>query len=724
MPAFQSKGKLLPSPIPEEIKRLKAGLRDSSVKARERMKTFNEALSVFNKFFPSIPSKKRSRSDSFSGDRCNALLSSGRSILGPAIGKMGMPNLSVAGDFEFEQQKSEERPKNVVPSKRTRTSLVDVRMDMRNNALVKQPGNADMERELLRVSNSGAVQGEDRTVSGGIDGWEKAKMKKKRSGIKIDVSPSMVSAKPVEGYRESKQGIQQRAVSDARSRLNNESHGFRSGIANGSVGVGKSEGISPPTGLGPRSSNPRSDPDNSSPLSDRRDRPVASDKERVNIRAVNKMNVCDEFSSGSPTSSSKMNASFRGPRSGSGVGPKLSPIVHRVASNDWELSHCTNKPPTAGGANNRKRTTSARSSSLPVTHWASQRPLKSSRSARRTNIVPIVSSNDETLSLDAMSDMAGDETGSGFARCLSSNSPRQVKLKDEKAGRNVQKVSPLVLPSRKNKLMTGEDKGDAVRRQGRTGRGITSSRSLMPMTVEKFGNVGTAKQLRSARLGLDKAESKAGRPPTRKLTDRKAYARQRHVAISAAADFLVGLEDGHEELVAAVNNLINSAHAFPNSFWRQMEPFFGFISDADFAYLKQQGNFELAKLGSTPVPSITNGCHTISSGCGLLEQERDGRIAAVIPDGEVLSPQLVLDTGDKNVISLCQRFIAALIPEEVSDCGNEDLPCDSYGTGFEMDGELGSNGLSHIVNFQSTGHTSFNGYRITGKPEHDDSEIA
>ncbi|XP_040968802.1 uncharacterized protein [Gossypium hirsutum] len=722
-PTVLSKGKLLTSPIPEEIKRLKAGLRDSSVKARERMKTFNEALSVFNKFFPSIPSKKRSRSDSFSGDRSNALLSSDRSILGPTIGKMGMHNLSVAGDFEFDQQQSEERPKNVVPSKRTRTSLVDLRMDMRNNALVKQPGNADRERELLRVSNSGAVQGEDRTVSGGIDGWEKAKMKKKRSGIKIDLSPSMVSAKPVEGYRESKQGIQQRAVSDARSRLNNESHGFRSGIANGSVGVGKLEGISLPTGLGPRSSNPRSDPDNSSPLSDRRDRPVASDKERVNIRAVNKMNVRDEFSSGSPTSSSKMNASVRGPRSGSGVSPKLSPIVHRVASNDWELSHCTNKPPTAGGANNRKRTTSARSSSLPVTHWASQRPLKSSRSARRTNIVPIVSSNDETPSLDAMSDMAGDETGSGFARRLSSNSPRQVKLKDEKAGRNVQKVSPLVLPSRKNKLMTGEDTGDAVRQQGRTGRGITSSRSLMPIMVEKFGNVGTAKQLRSARLGLDKAESKAGRPPTRKLTDRKAYARQRHVAISAAADFLVGLEDGHEELVAAVNNLINSAHAFPNSFWRQMEPFFGFISDADIAYLQQQGNYELAKLGSTPVPSITNGCHTIPNGCGLLEQERDGRIAAVIPDGEVVSPQLVLDTGDKNVISLCQRFIAALIPEEVSDCGNEDLPCDAYGTGFEMDGELGSNGLSHIVNFQSTGHTSFNGYRITGKPEHDDSEI-
>ena len=32
--------------------------------------------------------------------------------------------------------------------------------------------------------------------------------------------------------------------------------------------------------------------------------------------------------------------------------------------------------------------------------------------------------------------------------------------------------------------------------------------------------------------------SKAGRPPTRKLSDRKAYTRQKHTAISAATDFL------------------------------------------------------------------------------------------------------------------------------------------------------------------------------------------
>ena len=98
---------------------------------------------------------------------------------------------------------------------------------MRNNALVRQPGNADRDREMLRVSNSGAGQCEDRTLSGSVDGWEKAKMKKKRSVIKPDVSPSVVSTKPIEGYRESKQGIQQRPVTDTRSRLNSDSHGFR-----------------------------------------------------------------------------------------------------------------------------------------------------------------------------------------------------------------------------------------------------------------------------------------------------------------------------------------------------------------------------------------------------------------------------------------------------------------------------------------------------------------
>lgn len=234
-----------------------------------------------------------------------------------------------------------------------------------------------------------------------------------------------------------------------------------------------------------------------------------------------------------------MNASVRAPRSGSAVTPKLSPVVHRATvPNDWEISQCTNKPPAVVGANNRKRMTSARSSSPP--QWAGQRPQKNSRTARRSNFVPIVSSNEENPAMDSASDVTGSDIGPGFPRRLPGSSPQQVKLKgeplssaalseseesgvaevksrdkgkksdeiDEKAGQNVQiqKVSSLVLPSRKNKLAAGEELGDGVRRQGRTGRGFASTRSLVPMTVEKMGNVGTAKQLRSSRLGVDKSE--------------------------------------------------------------------------------------------------------------------------------------------------------------------------------------------------------------------------
>lgn len=244
--------------------------------------------------------------------------------------------------------------------------------------------------------------------------------------------------------------------------------------------------------------------------------------------------VREDFSSGSPTSGTKLGASARAPRSGSSVGPKMSPVVSRPASsNDWELSQCTSKLPSAVGVNCRKRTPSMRSSSPPVAQWASHRPQKISRTARRTNFIPIVQSNGESAALDTTSNIVNE-------RRLSGNSPQQVKLKsdnfssatlseseesgagavemkskektkksddmDEKAGQNVQKLSNLMLPPRKNKVINGDDHGDGVRRQGRTGRGFTSTRSLMPLSVEKLGNIGTAKQLRSTRLGFDKTE--------------------------------------------------------------------------------------------------------------------------------------------------------------------------------------------------------------------------
>lgn len=93
---------------------------------RERLKLFNEALSVFNKFFPSVPSKKRSRLEGYNNERSNFILSGERSARGQA-GKLGNQSHAIPGVFEHEMQKSEERIKNALTNKRTRTSLVDAR---------------------------------------------------------------------------------------------------------------------------------------------------------------------------------------------------------------------------------------------------------------------------------------------------------------------------------------------------------------------------------------------------------------------------------------------------------------------------------------------------------------------------------------------------------------------------------------------------------------------
>ncbi|XP_011013601.1 PREDICTED: uncharacterized protein LOC105117573 isoform X4 [Populus euphratica] len=670
------KGKVVSSPSPEQIKRVKTGLRESSVKGRERVKIFNEALSAFNKFFPSVPSKKRSRSEGYSNDRTNASVSIDRSVLAPGLCKMGIQNHSAASGFELEQQKPEQT-KNAVPNKRARTSLVDVR----GNSLVRSSVTVDKDREVLRFANNGAVQG-DQTLSNDVDGWEKKKMKKKRSGIKPDVSSSVLSTKPTDGYREPKQGAPQIPVTDACSRLNIDSHVFRESVR-------------------------------------------------------------DDFNSVSPISGAKMNLSIRAPRSGSSITSKFSPVLHRAtAPNDWELSHCTNKPP-AVGANNRKRTVSAQSSSPPVAHWASHRPQKISRTARRKKLVPIVK-NDESPTLDSVSDVSGNEIGAGFVRRLklkadtllsavlsesgesgatevkSKDKSRKSDEMDEKAGQNVQKISPLGLPSRKNKPVSGEDLGDGIRRQGRIGRGFSSTRYLMPTAVEKRGNVGTAKQLRSARLGLDKNESKTGRPPTRKLSDRKAYTRQKHTTVNATEDFLVGSDDGHEELLAAASAVINPDQMFSSSFWRQMEPFFGFTSDVDIAHLKQQGSIVYAALSATQVHSDPNNCSTVPNGYGLFDHEREVGHAAETRTSEHLPDQLV---HEEREIPLSHILLAAIISEEDCTHGNGDLEFDAHGVGFELDEELGSNCVNHLDNFHSSGHAAFNGYKVTGKPDHVETDI-
>ncbi|XP_076906813.1 uncharacterized protein LOC143563060 isoform X1 [Bidens hawaiensis] len=517
-------------------------------------------------------------------------------------------------------------------------------------------------------------------------------MKKKRTVIKPDTtsSLSLMSTKANDGYRESKQGMHPRHVPDAMSRLN---------------------GPAQQSGVGMRSSIPRPEQE--------RDRSTSSEKERTSLRSVNKSNVREEFISGSPTSSTKLNGTgvVRGPRSGSNAVPKLSTVGQRAtASSDWDVVHGTNKNPGSFGSTNRKRTPSTRSPSPPVAQWADRRPQKISRTARRTNLVPILSTSDEVPGFDNTSDVTGSESGPGLAKRFA-NSPQRFKSKgdhfpsstlseseesgaaeirsrdkgkksdevEEKSQQNGQKMSTLFPPVRKNKGVNGEAVGDGVRRAGRTGRGFGSARGFAP-AVEKICSVGTAKQLRTARLSFDKSESKPGRPPTRKLSDRKTITRQKQTPFNAAADFPVGSDDGQEELMAVAKAVLNQTHALSNPFWKQMEPHFGFISDVDLSYLKQQGIIQ----------SIMK---TLNPG------QQDNDSSGTLPNGienRSIEPSLknfATGTASLEGIPLCQRLLAALISEEEGNeellfSGNNDHSINVYGSSFEFETHVESSAVN------------------------------
>jgi hypothetical protein len=80
--------------------------------------------------------------------------------------------------------------------------------------------------------------------------------------------------------------------------------------------------------------------------------------------------------------------------------------------------------------------------------------------------------------------------------------------------------------------------------------------------------------------------SKSGRPLIKKMSERKGNARPRHISSNAQLDSPVQSEDDHEELLAAANSALRSANSSP--FWRQVEPFFSYLTTEDIAYLSQQ----------------------------------------------------------------------------------------------------------------------------------------
>ncbi|KAK1309905.1 hypothetical protein QJS10_CPA08g01490 [Acorus calamus] len=427
----------------------------------------------------------------------------------------------------------------------------------RTTALSRQAAVMDKDKNMLRPPV--LVEDKIRGLPAGGDGWDK-KMKRKRS-------VGAVVSRSTDGERELKQAVQQRLTNETRSRPC-DGPGFR-------------------------------------------------------------MSVREDGQAGSPGPMTKGKGS-RAPRSGSSLVANTTSNISRTsgALDAWEQPPCLSKVQPLIGPNNRKRPMPTGSSSPPVTQWGGQRPQKSSRT-RRTNLVSPVSNQEDPqmlhdefpvpeagpklppaegsgpllsrvmstsasqfrLKLDNVPSPAGpsESEESGAAEMKSKENGVENGEDDDGTVNEVQKAASFLLPTKKNKLVK-EDIGDGVRRQGRSGRVSAQGRTCLPLAREKLEKTALTKPLRSGRP--EKGESKVGRPPSKKASDRKTFHRIGVIGNSGSSEFIGESEDDREELLEAATSARNASYdACFGLFWKNMEPYFSFLSSDDMTHLKQQLSF-------------------------------------------------------------------------------------------------------------------------------------
>ncbi|XP_008787937.1 uncharacterized protein LOC103705824 isoform X2 [Phoenix dactylifera] len=700
--------KPLPPIASEELKRFKASVLESSNRARDRARLLQESVLKLEKY-RNILSRKRQRSE-------------------PSSEKSGTANLLKLGGqahqnpAEVASQRLEDRTKNVVPNKRVRSSMAEVRSEGRNAVPVRQGTATDKDKNMLRACNGGPMPSEDkiRGLPPGSEGWVKRSKRKRSVGTMVN--------RVAEGDRDSKQAIQQRPNNEPRPR-SCDNLGFRPGSSSGIVGSNKIDGNSQLSGASSRVI-PKNDLDNGSLSNERRERSAGLDKERIIAKGSNKLNAREDAQPGSQSPLTKGKAS-RAPRTGSAVVINASSNFPRTSGDGWEQAPSLNKVQPLPGATNRKRPMPTGSSSPPVTQWGGQRPQKISRT-RRANVVPPVSNFDEAQILTegfAAPDAGArlltvESSGLLFPRGIHNNT-LQSKLKpdnvpspaglseSEESGAienkfrekgtdsgeledgplNTVHKATFVLPTKKNKVFLKEAIGDGVRRQGRSGRGSMQSKACLTLMKEKSENIDTIKPLKSGRSGSDKNE-RVGRPPSKKVSDRKASTRPAQIINSGSSDLTGESDDDREELLSAANAARNTSYnACSGSFWKKMELIFALVTLEDITYVKNQIKFveELDESLSYMHDIDRNimgelACQTVLSPHSSFSIEQslanvDGQNKSVGTLCSVDEPQHANTACGKvetekwleKMVPLSQRLLSAFIAEE----GTEKFNCDN-----------------------------------------------
>ncbi|ONK77573.1 uncharacterized protein A4U43_C02F8010 [Asparagus officinalis] len=722
-------GSLQSKPLPpvswDELKRFRRCIDENHSRAEERSELLQNSIVKLDKL-RNIVMKKRQRTDMQSNEK-----SSNSSLL--KVGNQMHQNPS-----DLEDQRPEERTKSGNLSERVRSSMADARVSLpyslqqegRNTIAVRQGTlidkdkiiHVDKDKSMLRACNGFPVSADDKMhgLAAGGEGWDKRNKRKRSVG-------TMVYRTSLDGDREIKKAIQQKPSNEPRPR-SGDGLGFRTGLSNGIIGSNKMDEISQMTGHGSRIM-PRNDSGNGRLSSDRKEYSSVLDKEQVTAKGSKKLNICEDAQVGSQRPSAKGKA-VRAPRSGSSIVINM-PNLPCPPEDGSEQPSCSNKVQSFSGSSNRKRPLSAGSSSPPVAaRWGGQRREKISRT-RRANVVSPVSNIDDSeaegsAGLDFVARLSNiDSRGVLVSRGIPNDTLLNIKLenvpspstpseseesvavesKSKERGHDngefedgalnaYHKAATFVLTRKKNKVPPREEIGDGVRRQVRSGRGSIQSKACLQSSNGKLESSESAKPLKSGRLVSDKSErlcSRIGRPPSKKISDRKISARPLPIINNGSSKFTGECNDDLEELLAAAK-YVRDAYWLQKSgpFWAKVEPIFASVSSEDSSLLRHQINFaeELDRSFSNMfdisynvvedmyqvVPHDMSQPASQTNFVGLTKSEGTRRSADESRPVKATPGEIDTERWFERVIPLSQRLLSALISEEgtnMADCNSK-----------------------------------------------------
>ncbi|XP_030506519.2 uncharacterized protein LOC115721375 [Cannabis sativa] len=654
----------------DEIKHFKETVLDGSKKARDRVKMFHESLFKLDKYKEALTSKKRQRSELLSSER-----SSGINLI-----KGGSQIHRTSHDTIV--QRMEDRTKNGMLNKRIRTSVADQRAENRPSINSRQQMFADKDGATLQPASgsSGRIEEKTRRLLAGGEGLDQ-KIKKKRS-------VGSVGSRLINADRDIKRAAHSKLTAEAKLR-SCDTHGFRLKSSAGVGGINKLDSSYEPSNS---DSSTVHKSEHESPTLSRDRMPVL--EQQNSFKGSNKPNMQQNNSVASPGPVPKGKVS-KVQRISSVMALDSAPGARpSVPFQGCEQPTVLGKAAVSGIAVNQKRQVSVGSPIHPMTQWVGQRPHKNSR-ARRTNLVSPVSNHVETQissqgfgtsefstrassigttgsvlvsDVDNISPKFKGETENatslyGFSESEESgageNMLKERKINSGEASMNTShKVGGFVMPMKKNKLLANEG-GYGLQRPGRNGRGPSLSRPGIPPVKEKSKKLLATEAIQDGVLSPEKSRSKTGRPPSKKLKERKSLTRLRPMLSNGSSDCTGESDDDHEELYSAAKFARNaSSHACSSAFWKNMECIFASISSEDASYLKQQLNVA-EELEKSLSPMFVDEFKVLGVSDEGFENFSGNRFDAVCGKSE-------RRRFDK-VTPLYQRVLSALIEEDEGD---------------------------------------------------------